>query len=292
MDENNDGGNETPWQDTMPEAFRELPFIGKAENAEAAINAINNASQHMGNSIRIPGQDAGDEDMGKFYDSLMGKVPGLMKSPRSDDADGNAAIFRTLGQPEAAEGYKYDPPEGKSVPDDLDSIKEMAFRANMTQGQFQAFIGDILGAEWQHQDDMTLEQQKEAQKLVDEWGAAHTQNTTTVKNFLDAMKAPERITKAVESGTMQTAEMNWLLSLAKAVANPDQLQHQQQTHVDPNVLSPDDASNAISEMMNNREHAYWNAADPRHKDAVNRMVQLQHMANPEKGVDVKRLKVY
>lgn len=263
------------WVDSLPETLREAPFLSKAESPEKALQELQNAAGHLGNSLRLPSEDASEEDRKAFYDRLSEKVPGLMPKPTEENME---EFYKALGRPENPDDYNYEPPEGKEVPGDFESFAKVAHKHGLTQEQFRGVLNDVLSGQWEQAEIAESEQNQEMSQLSQEWGQAFDQNLSAVKNFLRLTDAPEGVVDLISEGAMSPAEIKWLHSIASSTKSPTELvtqQTQQET-----ALTPSEARTRIQEMMNNPEHPYWNATDPRHQDAIQKMLKLQKAANP------------
>jgi len=275
-------GSTTPeggdWRSSLPEGFGEASFIKGADSAEAALTAINNAAAHMGNSIRIPGEDASDDARNEFYGKILEKAPNLMPKPSEDSMD---AFYASIGRPQDATGYAYEAPEGRDVPTDFEAFSQVAHKHGLSQEQFKGVLGDLLEGQWSQMDGMTETHNGEMQDLRGKWGMAYDDNMSAVKNFLRLTDAPEGVVELMTEGAMSAKEIEWIHSVANSTKSSTELSQQTTTTV-PNMMTPDEATMKISEMLNNVEHPYWNNSDPGHQRAVARMLELQKMAHPEK----------
>lgn len=266
------------WVDSLPEGMREAPFIKGAESLEDAVGQIQNAAQYMGNSIRVPGEDAGDEDRQAFLSKVMEKAPQLMLKPDLNEPAQAEEFYKMLGRPEKAEDYQYQPPEGGDQPENLKAFAEIAFKNGLNQQQFQTMVSEILGQEQQLAEASSEEHKEEIRQLYNQWGMKYDENVRIISNFLKLTDAPEVLQEMLKDGTLSADEMRWFHNIASQTKSAVELAQQPGPTTD--VLTPANAQAAIQEMLNNTAHPYWNAADPGHKKAVERMVQLQRMANP------------
>jgi hypothetical protein len=272
---------ETPpesWLDSIPEGMREAPFIKGADSLEVALGNIENAAQYMGNSIRIPGEEAGDEDRQAFITKVMEKAPQLMLKPDLNDETQAADFYKMLGRPETAEDYKYDPGEGNDVPENIKAFAEIAFNNGLNQAQFQKMVSSIMEGEAAQMEQTDEAQIADLRNLHAEWGMKFDENVRIIGNFLKLTDGPEVLQDMLKEGQMSTSEMKWLHNIASQTKSAVELAQQPAGTV--TVLTPDMAQASIQEMLNNQKHPYWNPADPGHKKAVERMVELQQMANP------------
>jgi len=264
------------WRESIPEQFREAPFFKDAKTPDEALQHISNAASYMGNSIRIPGPDASDTDRQAFYQKLTEKAPGVM--PKPDDSN-MEQVWNSLGRPTDPKGYQFTPPEGSEAPPDLDSFAQTAHKYGLTQEQFKGVLGDIVQQQTTQSETMQAQHNEEMRALNKEWGMAYDTNLSQVKNFLRLTDAPDGIVDMISEGVMSPAEIKWIHSIASQTKSSTELANHQGTS--NGALPPAEARDRIQEILNNNDHPYWNASDPRHADSVQKMVELHKMANPE-----------
>ena len=278
-----DGGGSPPpsdgdWKTGLPEGLSDAPFFKKATSLDDAVSALGAAAAHMGNSIRIPGEDASDEARSEFYSKILEKAPDLMPKPSEDNMD---AFYRAAGRPNEASDYQYEAPEGREVPSDFAAFSEVAHKYGLSQDQFSGILGEVLGAQWNDLDSMQETHLTEMKDLKSEWGMAYDDNMSAVKNFLRLTDAPDGIVDLLTSDAMSADEIRYFYNVAQATKSSTELSKQGPTTT-PELMTPGEAQMKISEMLNNSEHPYWNSADPGHRRAIDRMLELQKMANPQK----------
>jgi hypothetical protein len=264
--------DQTPWVESLPEPFREAPFIKASKSAEEALQNIQNAASYMGNSIKFPGEDASPEAKQEFYQKVLGKAPDLMYKPTEDKMDD---FYKSLGRPENATDYKFDIPEGREVPSDFESFSKIAHENGLTDKQFKGILGKVLEEQWAEADSNAAAQAEEIVKLKGEWGTAYDQNMSRVKNFLRLTDAPEGIVDLFAENAMSPTEIRWIHSLAEQMKSAPELAELQTAQI--LTITPAEAREKIEEIMGNREHAYWNPNDPRHEDAKRKVVELHRL---------------
>jgi hypothetical protein len=281
--------NETPsWNEGLPEGLADASFFKGADSLEGAITAVNNAAAHMGSSIRIPSEEAGAEDKSAFIAKIMEKAPSLMRKPDITDPTAMSEFYQSMGMPKESAEYKIELEEGKELPSDFSGFAAMAHKAGLTNDQFKGVMTDIMAEQDTQTGINEALQRDEIKALATEWGAAYEQNMAAIKNFLLLSDAPEGLVTLLAEGTMSTNEMKWIHQVATATKSTTELNTQPNNAVI--VMTPSEARNQIQEMLNNQEHPYWKGADPRHNDAVSRMVELQKLANPDSSTSVDRLR--
>lgn len=273
------------WRAELPQAFQEAPFIKAAESLDDAVAQLTNAASHMGNSIRVPSEEASPEERKAFYDKVLQKAPDLMPKPTEENLE---AFYNSLGRPADYKEYKYEPPEGKEIPEDFEAFAEAAHKAGLSQEQFKSVLDGVLGNVWQQNEALEFEQQEAMKQLSQEWGLSFDQRMGVVQNFLKLTEAPEGIQNLLENGAMSPAEIKWIHEIATKTASTTELASQQSQGDAP--LSPQEAKERINEIIANNDHPYWNAADPRHKQAVAKMLEYQKAAAPNATTSLDALR--
>lgn len=263
----------TDWRSSLPEELRDAPFFKEAAGPNDALKQIQNAASYMGNSLRIPGENAGEDDWKAFNQKLVEKVPGLMPKPGQENME---EVYAALGRPDKPEGYVYEPPEDVDLPTDYEAFAKVAHKHGLSQAQFKGLLDDVVGQSREQVEIAQAEHNQEMKDLNNEWGMAYDKNVSAVKNFLKLTDAPEGIQNLIEEGAMSAAELKWIHSIATATKSPTELATHQSNST---VMTPQEARNQIQEILNNSDHPYWKPNDPRNRDAIDKMVQLQRMAN-------------
>jgi len=277
------------WQAAIPENIRGWDEVKNSDTPEKFWGQVENMRSFLGQSIRIPGEDAGAEQQQEFYDKLITKVPDLMIRPKDDDADAMQTLYRQLGQPEKADDYRLpeiDVPEGIPVDEDaLKAFAPIAHKYGLSQKQFEGVLKDYNEGQLQDILKQKSGYQEQMQSLKGEWGLTFDENMQKADRvrqaFLgDDIASIDGLPPGVIRGLAKIADQfgsegsNDLIgSIAKT-----------------GVIAPDEAKAQVNEIMGNREHAYWNASDPGHADAVKKVVTLMKQANPDSKQSIDDLR--
>jgi hypothetical protein len=287
-DEDGDGGagGSGAWSDSLPEDVRSWDEVTNSDSPEKFWQQMSSHRQHLGQSIRIPGADAGKEDWTAFNAKLTEKVPTLMQTPDPENEESTNALYTKMGKPAAATDYKtpeFKDAEGKVI-DGLDAAQTEAFKAiahknGLSQKQFEKIVTETTQqniAAAQKQAEQLAGYQAE---ITAEWGAAEDKNYTILKTFAKKTDAPEAIVKALENKTLDAGVAKWMLTAANASFGEGQRAAGDEGG-GGGVMTPGEAKERQNEIMNNREHAYWKKMDPGHKAAVARVRELIILQNP------------
>jgi hypothetical protein len=260
---------ETNWKESLPEQLRDAPFFAKAQNLDAVLSDIKNAAQHMGNSIRIPSDDASDADKVTFRKKAAERIGGLMEVPNADDEEGYVAALKKLGMPDNADDYG--DLEGKTSAE----IRELAKNAGMTKKQYEKVFGELAkineGAQAQAQQVF----QEGLQTVKDQWGLAFEKRTAEIGDFLLKSEAPPELVKALAEGKLSPANYGWLYDMASKMSSGGAIIASQDGRSPVTALTPQEIQGQIVDIQRNPD--YRNSGSANQKYLVQKMVKLQEM---------------
>lgn len=283
-------GGQTAWSNNLPEDVQGWDEVKNSDSPEKFWDQMVNMRSRMGSSIRIPGEDAGTEDMSTFHEKLRTKVPGLMVTPDFEKDDTLQDLYTKMGRP--AEAKEYIIPEfkdsmGKEIPGlDLslaEEFKDMAHKAGLSQAKYADIVSSITKGNIAKYEQLIEAQQADHDKLSQEWGVAHERNSKIVENFIAKSNAPESVTTAMKNGLMDRNTMVWLHQIATQTLGKG-ADFQGDTS-NSGVMTPDEATLKISEIRNNKEHPYHRRSDPGHAAAMQLMRSLYLLKNPKTGTN-------
>jgi len=277
------------WQQAIPENIRGWDEVKNSDSPEKFWGQVENMRSFLGQSIRIPGEDAGAEQQQEFYDKLINKVPDLMIRPKDDDPDAMQTLYRQLGQPENSDDYRIpeiEAPEGIPVDENaLKAFAPIAHKYGLSQKQFEGVLKDYNEGQLQGVLQQRSDYQQQMQDLRGEWGLT----------FDDNMQKADRVRQAFLGDDLASIEglpPGIIRGLAKIAdqfggeGSNDLISSQGKA----GVVAPSEAKAQVNEIMSNREHAYWNAGDPGHADAVKKVVALMKQANPDSSTEINDLR--
>lgn len=266
------GAAQANWRDQLPDDLKGDPSLASVQDVQSLAKQFVDAQKHIGGSIRIPGEDAGSEDWNAFTQKITSKTDRLMPKPNLEDPESVDAVLKSMGAPEAKEGYKV---EGVEETDpDLNFVRELAAQSKMTQRQFQnAYTKYKEGSEAQRQQtEQRLKENKDG--LMREWGMAFDENNQKAVDTLKKTGAPESLVKAAEAGEVDANTLKWALNLNKILGSEGSPATGDGKGDSNATLTPAEAQNQLNEVYKNKEHPYWNSRDPGHKSAIERVVKL------------------
>jgi len=252
---NNEGGGDSgqTWVDTVPEAdlrsaLRDAPFIKGSKDIESWKSEVKGVSDSLGNSIRLPSAEAGEEDVGKFQRKVLERAPGMIMVPPEDDDEAMGMVLNKLGRPSDPENYTL--PEGVELDaDTLGREKARAHALGMTQKAFAKDIAERQGAlaeERQRREDHFKEQHS---LLKTEWGQAYDDRVGEINAFLaNNEDTPDAFKQAFEKGEFSAADARWLHGLAQL--GEEGATVNQQSDGGDRKMTPAEAEAQLSEIEN------------------------------------------
>ena len=277
------------WFAGMPEELHEA--MGKFDGPEALARGYQNLETATGTSIRIPGEDAGEEDRKAFLAKLTKAAPELMVKPDLE-GDNKHDVMRTLGMPDSAEGYQLPPAEGvdsKALAEEMKPLREMAHEAGLTNDQYTAIAKSMLGANHAQNEAAQQAFAKDVTQLKNDWGDAYGDRYRAASEIAKRTGAPEQINQLFKDGAVNTETIRWMYDLHKAFGSEGSELTTQPggAHIDD---GPAEAKAKLAEIYNNREHPYWVSSHPDNQEAIKNVVRLQKQADPSLSDDPNLLR--
>ena len=271
---------DTDWRQGLPEDIRDAPVFKDIADLPTLAKNYQELKSYQGNSLRIPGEDAGEEDVAAFHQKIMDKVPGLIYSPDLENSEQMDAIYTRLGRPEEATGYEIPEIDTGGIEMDFtmaEALKPIAHKYGLSKKQFEGIVSEMTAGNVGQAKQLQQQHAQDISDLSREWGAAYNERVSKAAKVAEATNAPAELVNAIKNGHAGSGTLKWLYGLSESLGGETaQLVKQQGSP----TMTPDDAKMKISEIRNNKEHPYWNQADPAHASAKKRMRELHKLAYP------------
>jgi len=283
-----DGALPENWRDGLPEDLKTSGVLESVNNIEQIAKMAVDGRKLASNAVRIPSDDASEEDRKTFQDDLLTKLPGLMVKPDIDNDDSVKQVLKSLGMPETVEGYELkDIPE--PLTDNFNNLAKTAHDAGLTKKQLEAITTGII-TDFQTNSD-TVRGQVEAQvgELKQEWGAAYDNKVKTISHFAEQTGFTDDLIDAIESGQLSPANMKAFDSVVKGFQG-EGIEIGKQPNDVRATMTPQEADTRLNELMGNKDHAYWHPEDPEHSAAVKKVVELGKLAEAGQKSDSEKFK--
>lgn len=284
-------GGAAPEGDQTPNVFDSLPDEAKVKLQQNGIKDIDglvknwqDAQSYMGSSIRIPSEDAGDEDRQKFYEKLQKHAPNLIPRPDPEDKDGYNALMRSLGLPEKGDEYEVPELEDYKPSDEaVEKLRDMAHKAGLTKSQFKELASELFREEAQSISAAQEAAEADLAGLKKEWGSAFDERKNRAVKTLELSGAPDGLVQAAKDGQVGADVYQWLYSLSSNFKGEGVNAGNDQGS--GNTMTPAEAEAQIQDIYGNRSHPFWNAGHPDHQKALKKMVELGKLADPQASTE-------
>ena len=244
-----------------------------------------NAQRMLGNAIRIPTEDAGDEDKKEFLEKLT-KVPGIVKLPDGSNKDELDAFLNKIGRPTSSEDYKINLPENMGTDTKaVDAFKQTAFEAGLTNDQAAKVLGfytqQLVAPQTEEMERTRVEGEK---MLKEKWGPDYNARLNGAKLAVSKYteRHPEAMKALIDSPAGNNPALIEILSdLANGLSENEVIQGVTKSQYG---MTAEDALEKIEEIRRNPDHPFHNGSDPSHGAAVKKVQKLYGIAFP--GEDV------
>lgn len=271
------GQPDAGWRDQLPESVRQWEEVSTAKDATAFWDDITNMRGRMGQSVRVPSGEAGEEDWAAFTNKMGELAPGKFTTiPNRDHPEEVAAFYKSIGVPEDAANY-VDVESTEQVPIDLEvagAFKAIAHKHGLTPAQYAGVVADYNAMQNQAMNVAGQPMKDGIASLKGEWGQAFDQRSEQIANMLTSFGFSEAAAQAFRDGNADASSVKGFYKLYEHLGGEGG------GIIDPapgggarSALSPAEAEARIQEIMNGHE---YNSHDVTiRKGAVERMVELQ-----------------
>ncbi len=277
------------WRDSLPDEIKANPALANFQDIGQMAKSFIDMKSFQGDSIRIPGQDAGDDDKQKFVEKLVEKAPNLMLKPNFDNPEQTNEFYRTLGKPEKSD--QYGTPEIKDLPegtvqneDRLAFFRTLAHEANLTKNQFDKIMSEVTKADVVNAQSQMEKQKQEMEGLKQEWGMATDERLSKIETLASKTGAPDHLIEAIKNKSIPADIAKWIYSLSESLGDEGvNLLNNENGH--DTTMTPAEANDKIQEIYRNKEHPF-HKGDP---TALKRMIELVAAANPNSSTNINDL---
>lgn len=268
----------TGWFDGLPADLKASPhltnFVGKP--VEELARSLHSSKDLISRSIRIPGDDASEEDRAAFVAKLQA-VPGVARLPTATSTDEErAAFYAAIGRPDDPKGYEFAEP--KDLPEGFEyqagneleqGFRELAHQQGLSKAQAAALhewhTQQALGvAREQHE-----RQQAAAQELRQEWGDRYEGNLGAVKQLLVQVGSEALVDELEKVGGLGNSPhlARTLFGIAKHMLEDGAIRSFAR-----GGAGSETASTLTDEIAELRAHpAFFDAANPEHRSVVEKV---------------------
>lgn len=274
------GGGEEPWYAGLS-ASEDLPaIVTEAKDFDSLVKQAQDYQAMQGSSIRIPGENASDEDRAAFYTKLTEKVPGLLPVPAEDDAEGQAALARALGVPDEKTGYELVAPEGQQLDEALrDWFLDAAHGRKLSKKQAEGLFEDFNASQAEREAAALADFKAQEVALRQEWGATYEPQMKKIDTLLGNYPEFAELRENIGKGIVPNHVLKGFAKVAEGLMGKGfELLDQKDTS---NVMTPDEAKLQSAETLDKLTKLPPN--DPQRGPLMKQLLELNKLANP--GID-------
>ncbi len=251
--------------DSIPEDYRENETLKKFDDVGALAKSYVEANSMLGRAIRIPGEDAGEDDRAKFLEKLINNAPELMMKPDLSERDQSEEFFTTLGKPLAPDEYTR--PEDVKLDENVEAeLRQVLHEANLTDAQFQKVIQQFSERESQRQEQMSLAQEESMGELKGKWGVTYEDRINA------AQRMNEQFYPGRDFAEVSPKEMEALYNIHVAhTGKAAPAAHQQQAN---EGMTPQEAQEQADEIMRKVHDPKSNLSHEEKMRLINKRIDL------------------
>lgn len=273
------GGGGDPWYSGFVEEGTELPaMVTESQSFESFVKQAQDYQAMQGSSIRIPGENATDEDRKAFYEKLQTQVPGLIPIPEDGDADAAALFHQRLGVPEDGAGYELIVPEGQQADEALEKwFRDVAHELKVPKSQ-AAGLFEKWGAR-QAEVAAQAQAQLKAQEVAlrEKWGATYEPNMKKIDMLWGNYPQFAELRENAKKGLVPGHVLEGFAAIAEGMLGKGhQMLDQDDQH--PGAITPAEAKAQAEETLAKLTKLEPN--DPQRPALMERLLELNKQAMP------------
>ena len=246
----------TDWRQALPDELRISPTLNDIADVNSLAQQFVDQQAFMGNSLRVPGPDAGQDDHTAFHKKLIEKVPGLMPTPDPTNPDTMATVYDAMGRPAAATDYTR--PVGDDLPaldEHLDlAMAESMHRNGLNQHQYHAILGDYLTEVAAMNAEQTTKQEAALGELKQEWGYTYDQRAGAITQTLQQLGFPDDLITMAGEGKFGPQVMKAFYNVVTGLGGEAQVATQGGGA--DTTMTPAEAEAQIQEIMKKPEYLH------------------------------------
>ena len=267
------------WKDQLPEEIKTSGVLDDIKTIDQMATMVVNGRKLQSNQISIPGEDVSPEKRDEFLKDLQSKIPDLVYVGEGADL-GN--IYDRMGRPKEATDYKL-PDIPDPLKDNFATLSVKAHELGVTDKQLSGITDSILGDYNNSLNKQAVAKETSTSAMKKEYGEAFEDRKTSTANFAKQVGFDDGFVDAVKDGMIGLDNMKAFDKLMGGYESPgpkigDELGQEFQH------MTPGQAELKLDEIMNNKEHPYWDGANPAHDAAIAKVIELTRAADMGKEV--------
>ena len=266
----------------LPEDIRGQ--LGDIKDIENLAKGYVNAQSMIGNSVRIPSEDASKEAVDAFYQKLE-SIPGVTRLEYDENGKVDPNFYNKLGRPESADQYKFEAPQGIELDADATSdFAQHAHRMGLTQAQANELLAFEVERVNKYNESIVQQAENAQATLKQKWGADYETRLNGAKTALNkyAESNPEAAQELINSPAANNPVVIEMLSDLFGSLQESGVVESNTSRTQYGI-TPDEALTQINEIRENKQHPYHNSGDKDYRAAQQKMHKLYGIAYPDEG---------
>ena len=254
---------EVDFKTLIPEAYKEEKSLQNFSNMDDFVKSYLHSQKFVGSEkINVPNKYATDKDW--------------------------KDVYKKLGTPDSADGYKYDLPEEHKIDEDtLKNFSDEAVKLGLLPHQangIMKYYNDVInkGSDEQ-QTQMKLAQEESVKELRKEFGSTFDRQMQSAKNLAHATLGKEFINDTfLQDGSRlgdNPTVIKAFVNLANKLSEDTMVKGDQVPYLTVPEINKQIAS------LQQPGSAYWDKKNPAHADAVEEVAALIRKKNNEENVE-------
>lgn len=266
------------WRSHLAPEYQEAPQLKDVKDFNSLAKQFIDQQRFLGNSIRIPGEDASPEQRQEFFQKVQKHAAGkLVPMPDPNDSAAVSAFWSAVGVPDDPTTYTID--EGVDVDQAwLEGLKPVAKKYGLTKEAFRAFVKDYADKSRDDIEASNAVQAEDLKTLSAEWGMATEARMNDISKMADVFGFPEDFKQAIKNKAVGS---QWLKPLWSIIEQLGGLAGEgREVGVQPGGSVPDSPAELkakIAEIEANP--AFLNRRDPMNKSLVQKRFELFQKLN-------------
>ena len=247
-------------QQMLPDDLKEINALKDFKTPADLAKSYVNTKEKIGSMVSIPGEDADVETRSKFYNRI--------------------------GRPETVDGYDFEPQAVEGLngvtavnKENVSAFKTKAHELGLTKSQAQGLMNHIQsGFSQQLQEQaraMAESVDKASKELRSEWGVNYDKNMGNVDSAITQFFSKEDGALLNQASAQYPGLMKSLSQIGSQISETPTSREGTMSNPAP---TRDDAKEQISQIQNDKEHAYWHKGHKDHKKAAQHMNELYKQA--------------
>lgn len=261
------------WLENISPQYREAVSKAGLKSPDDLVKNWQDAQSYVGKSVRIPTEEAGEDQLNEFYNKLQ-NIEGVVRVPPPDaPQEVLDSYYAKLGRPDAPDKYRAEDIEGfEDNPEALEAFRKIAHDTGLNQNQFNAVRNLLAGSAKEMLEQQVAEVEAMDKALEKDWGEAKDHKIGVARGAMRELMGDD-LEFFEKSGLSQhPAMLRAFAKLGDMLGEP-----QSESPSSTTFKTPADYDMEIEDIRNRPE--YWDSSLPGHKTAINRVNDLTKRKN-------------